>query len=79
MKGQNYLRRNVIHAMDKIKLEEILNDEARKLVGYTMPILESMQATGDQKQSFKKILYSYKNNVCEMLINEMSNNEKSEQ
>lgn len=59
------------------KIEEILNDEARKLVGYIMPILESMQATQEQKQSFKKILYSYKNNVCEMLINEMSNNEKS--
>lgn len=61
--------------MDKHKLEEILNEEARKLVGYLMPILESMQATIEQKQSFKRIIYSYKNNITEMLINEMSNNE----
>lgn len=63
--------------MDKFRIEEILNDEAKKLVGYIMPILESMQANQEQKQSFKKVLYSYKNNVCEMLINEMNQNEKS--
>jgi hypothetical protein len=63
--------------MNKYKIEEILNDEARKLVGYLMPILESMQASNEQKQSFKKVLYSYKNNVCEMLINEMYQNDKS--
>lgn len=63
--------------MDKHKLEEILNEEARKLVGYMMPILESMKATVEQKQSFKKIIYSYKNNITEMLINEMTNNDKS--
>lgn len=56
--------------MDKHKLEEILNEEARKLVGYLMPILESMKATVEQKQLFKKIIYSYKNNITEMLINE---------
>lgn len=65
--------------MDKFKIEEILNDEARKLVGYIMPILESMQANQEQKQSFKKVLYSYKNNVCEMLISEMNQNDKSNQ
>lgn len=65
--------------MDKFRIEEILNDEAKKLVGYIMPILESMQANQEQKQSFKKVLYSYKNNVCEMLINEMNQNDKSKQ
>lgn len=63
--------------MNKYQIEEILNDEARKLVGYLMPILESMQASQDQKQSFKKIIYSYKNNITEMLINEMNQNDKS--
>jgi hypothetical protein len=42
-----------------------------------MPVLESMQADVNQKTSVKKMLYSFKNNICEMLINEMSNNEKS--
>lgn len=65
--------------MNKYQVEEILNDEAKKLVGYLMPILESMQATQEQKQSFKKILYSYKNNVCEMLINEMNQNDSIQQ
>ena len=63
--------------MEKYQIEEILNEEARKLVGYMMPILESMKATVEQKQSFKKIIYSYKNNITEMLINEMDNNEKA--
>ena len=68
---------NVILTMEKYQIEEILNEEARKLVGYMMPILESMKATTEQKQSFKKIIYSYKNNITEMLINEMDNNEKA--
>jgi len=77
MTGQRNLQNgNVNLAMDKMKIEEILNEEARKLVGYLMPILESMNATTEQRQSFKKIIYSYKNNITEMLINEMSN-EKS--
>ena len=63
--------------MKNNQLEELINEETKRLVGYAMPILESMQATDLQKQSFKKILYSFKNNICVMLINEMSNNEKS--
>ncbi len=63
--------------MEKYQIEEILNEEARKLVGYMMPILESMKATTEQKQSFKKIIYSYKNNITEMLTNGMANNDKS--
>lgn len=63
--------------MNNNQLEELINEETKRLVGYAMPILESMQATDLQKQSFKKILYSFKNNICVMLINEMSNNGKS--
>lgn len=54
-------------------IEEIINEETKKLVGYIMPILESMGCSDLQKQSVKKILYTYKNNVCSMLNNEMLN------
>ena len=43
--------------------EEILTDETRKLVGYLMPILELMQVSKDQKQSVKKILWTFKENL----------------
>ena len=43
--------------------EEILTDETRKLVGYIMSILEIMQASKDQKQSVKKILWKFKENL----------------
>ena len=43
--------------------EEILTDETRKLVGYLMPILEFMQVSKDQKQSVKKILWKFKDNL----------------
>lgn len=59
--------------MKKESLENLINDETRKLVGYIMPILESMSVDANQKNLVKKILYNYKNNLCEMLINEMSN------
>ena len=67
-------KNNVNLAMD---IENLINDETRKLVGYIMPILEAMNVADNQKASIKKILYTYKNNLCTMLINEMSNNEKS--
>jgi len=63
--------------MNQNQLEELINEETKRLVGYIMPVLESMQADVNQKTSIKKMLYSFKNNICEMLINEMSNNEKS--
>jgi len=62
--------------MKNNQIEESLNNEATKLVGYVMPVLESMKATNEQKQSIKKILYAFKNN-CVMLINEMTQNDKS--
>jgi len=78
MKGQNFLQNeNVNLAMDKENLENLINDETRRLVGYVMPILESMCADENQKSLVKKILYNYKNNVCAMLINEMSNENQS--
>tara|TARA_R110000868_G_scaffold1103_2_gene8439 strand:- start:2651 stop:2851 length:201 start_codon:yes stop_codon:yes gene_type:complete len=61
--------------MNQNQLEELINKETKRLVGYIMPVLESMQADVNQKTSVKKMLYSFKNNICEMLINEMSNNE----
>ena len=63
--------------MNQNQIEELINEETKRLVGYIMPILESMQANIDQKTLIKKILYSFKNNICTMLINEMSNNERS--
>lgn len=60
-------------AMTNDSLKVLVNDETRKLVGYIMPVLESMEADENQKSLIKKILYSYKNNLCEMLINEMLN------
>lgn len=75
MKEQNNLQNecNVKLAMNKENLENLINDETRKLVGYVMPILESMRADENQKSLVKKILYNHKNNICAMLINEMSN------
>lgn len=62
--------------MKNNQIEETLNNEATRLVGYVMPVLESMNATNEQKQSVKKMLYSFKNN-CAMLINEMIENDQS--
>lgn len=61
--------------MNQNQIEDLINDETKRLVGYIMPILESMQANVDQKTSVKKILYSFKNNICAMLNNGMSKNE----
>ena len=55
-------------------IEEILNDETRKLVGYIMPVLEMVGANQQQRDSIKKILYTFKDKSAEMLINEMSKN-----
>lgn len=66
---------NVNPAMNKENLETLINDETRKLVGYIMPILETVQVGDAQRASIKKILYTYKNNLCSMLINEMSNDQ----
>lgn len=65
--------------MNKETINETINDETRKLVGYIMPILESMEANDLQKSSVKKILYTFKNNLCQMLINEMSNDKNPNQ
>ena len=57
--------------------EEILTEETRKLVGYIMPVLEAMQASDSQRQSIKKILWTFKENLNQKLIQAQSNNEKS--
>lgn len=55
--------------------EAILTEETRKLVGYIMPVLEGAQLNEPQKQSIKKILWQFKENVNEKLIQAQSNNE----
>tara|TARA_R110000868_G_scaffold109397_2_gene297564 strand:- start:1753 stop:2007 length:255 start_codon:yes stop_codon:yes gene_type:complete len=78
MKAQNFLQKsNVTLAMNKENLEELINEETRRLVGYVMPILEGASMNEIQRSSVKKILYTYKNNLCAMLINEMSNEKSS--
>ena len=59
--------------------EEILTDETRKLVGYIMSILEIMQASKDQKQSVKKILWKFKENLKLKLIQEKQRNDEFNQ
>jgi hypothetical protein len=60
------------------QIEIIVNDETRRLVGYVMPVLESMNASQSQKIAIKKILYTHKNKVCELLNNEMSNDKHNQ-
>lgn len=57
--------------------EEILTDETRKLVGYIMPILEGMSVNDAQKQSIKKILWTFKENLNQKLIQAQSQNDQS--
>lgn len=79
MKEQNnFANGNVNLAMNKENLTDLINDETRKLVGYIMPILESQNVNESQRLSIKKILYTYKNNLCSMLINEMSNENQNQ-
>jgi len=59
---------------DKI-IEEILNDETRKLVGYIMPVLEMVGTSQQQRDSIKKMLYTFKDKSVEMLNQAMSENE----
>ena len=55
--------------------EEILTEETRKLVGYIMPVLEIMEASDSQRQSIKKILWTFKENLNQKLIQAQLNNE----
>ena len=48
--------------------EGILTEETRKLVGYIMPVLEGAQLNEPQKQSIKKILWQFKENLNQKLI-----------
>lgn len=55
--------------------EEILTEETQKLVGYIMPVLEAMLANDLQKQSIKKILWQFKENLNKKLTQAKSSNE----
>ena len=61
--------------MNENQTEEILTDETRKLVGYIMPILEAMDSSDGQKQSFKKILWTFKENL-NLKLNQAKSNEE---
>lgn len=58
-------------------IEEILNDETRKLVGYIMPVLEMVGTSQQQRDSIKKILYTYKDKSVQMLNQAMKQNDGS--
>jgi hypothetical protein len=58
-------------------IEDLITEEMQKLVGYIMPILESMNCTHEQKKGFKKCLWKFKDNLSEKLISEKINNDKS--
>ena len=57
--------------------EEILTEETRKLVGYIMPVLECMSVSTTQKQSIKKILWTFKENLNLKLNQAQQENDKS--
>jgi hypothetical protein len=56
--------------------DQILTEETRKLVGYIMPVLECMKVSPDQKQSIKKILWTFKENLNLKLNQEQLSNDK---
>lgn len=49
-------------------IEDLLTIETRKLVGYVMPILEAERISITSKSNIKSILWNYKNNLKEKLI-----------
>jgi hypothetical protein len=62
--------------MNKSNIEEIITDETKKLVGYIMPILESIGLPEEQKKGFKKCFWKFKDNLSEKLISEKIKNDK---
>jgi hypothetical protein len=62
--------------MNKSNIEEIITDETKKLVGYIMPILESIGLLEEQKKGFKKCFWKFKDNLSEKLISEKIKNDK---
>jgi|TARA_Y100000385_G_C12875243_1_gene543334 hypothetical protein len=63
--------------MNKSNIDNIITEEAQKLIGYIMPILESMNCQEQHKKGFKKCLWKFKDNLSEKLISEKINNDKS--
>lgn len=62
--------------MNKSNIDEIITQEAQKLIGYIMPILESMNFQEEQKKAFKKCIWQFKDNLSEKLISEKINNDQ---
>jgi len=63
--------------MKKVDIDEVITQETQRLIGYIMPILESMDCKEEHKKGFKKCLWKFKDNLSEKLISEKINNEKS--
>lgn len=56
--------------------EQILTEETRKLVGYIMPVLEGASIPDQGKQAIKKILWTFKENLNQKLIQAQLNDEQ---
>lgn len=57
--------------------EQILTEETRKLVGYIMPVLEGAAIPEQGKQAIKKILWTFKENLNQKLIQAQLNDDQS--
>ncbi len=49
--------------MESDKQEKVLTNEVSKIVGYILPIFESLGANEIQKRNVKKILWTFKENL----------------
>ena len=58
------------NSSEDMKLEDLLTEETKKLVGYIMPILEAENISLTSKSNIKSILWNYKENLKEKLIKE---------
>ena len=61
--------------MNKSNIDNIITQEAQKLIGYIMPILEAMSCQEEHKKAFKKCLWKFKDNLSEKLISEKLNDD----
>ena len=57
--------------------EQILTEETRKLVGYIMPVLEGASIPNQGKHAIKKILWTFKENLNQKLIQAQLNDDQN--
>ena len=58
------------NSSEDMKLEDLLTEETKKLVGYIMPILEAENISLTSKSNIKSILWNYKESLKAKLIKE---------